>query len=326
MENLGISEENMGPGQVITVFPMGGLGNQLFQYGIGLANATRLGTNLIADNRFISADLKRRFELDSFQSDIATLPSENKTKPLGRFSNLVSGSLGRSWATRDDTCIEADNLFRAEYLEIVDGQRLHGYFQSWKYLISIDQPLRSQLREIRKPSSWYFETESKLKALGKWTGIHVRRGDYLNLQHMGVLGPTYYEKSLDLLRTMSRDYPVVVFAESKEDSALFSESNLKEVGVPILAPPESRPIESLNLLSQATNLVIANSSFSWWAAWLAGKRAETVIAPTPWLDSYRFRSRDLLHPSWIRVSRESETEFLRFTEQVGVNPGKLPAI
>ena len=292
----------------ITFFPAGGLGNQLFQYGVGLANSQRLGVPLHADLRYLTRNAKRSYELDSFSNSIQILQGEEpspRTLPKFRLNRKDS---------RASLIREKDHLFDPDLLNVEDESQLLGYFQSWKYLLSVEATVRAQLHQPIMKSEWFKRTQSLLRGLTDWSALHFRADDYRDIKELGVLAPEYYERSLRLIKTHSdRLGRVVIFCQHESDGIrLAQELSLQS---PLVLPeqPDSRPLEALLLMSEAPNLVLANSSLSWWSGWLRPERSGLTVAPTPWFRSYAFNSRDLICPNWIQVSQETPQEFGRKT-------------
>ena len=293
---------------MITVEPVGGLGNQLFSYGLGLANARRLDVDLAIDLSRFRHYKWRDYELDTFESSIAQTN-------FGSFTSRAEGSIAslvlRIPIFRPDALrvgklqVEVENRFEPKHLQLADGDRLRGYFQSWKYLEGVAAELRGQVTSIRNPGEWFLLKRRELDELGPWIGLHWRMGDYRFLDGMGVVGEQYYSRALGLLRRMSIDLPIVVFSDSPEiarQSPLWGEHS--EVYF-VESPPESKPIETIILLSGAHHLITGNSTLSWWAGWLEDNSPErTVIYPRPWLDLPQWNDRDLAVPGWIGLSRE----------------------
>ena len=292
----------------ITFFPAGGLGNQLFQYGVGLANSQRLGVPLKADLRYLSRNTKRKFELDSFPNSIE-VSQEEKRSPL----RLPEFGLHRK-DSRVPIIREKDHLFDPDLLNVEDGSQLLGYFQSWKYLLSVEATVRAQLDQPLMKSEWFKRTQFLLRGLTDWTALHFRADDYRDIKEIGVLASDYYKRSLRLIKTHSDDLGrVVIFCQHESDGIWLARELSLQRPLVLSEQPDSRPLEVLLLMSEAPNLVLANSSLSWWSGWLRPERIGLTVAPCPWFKSYAFNSRDLIYPTWIQVSEETPQQFGRKT-------------
>lgn len=290
-------------GPVIVVEPIGGLGNQLFVYGLGLAVSRRLGVPLVADTTRIEHDRKRRFELSTFRNSLVDIEANtpvptgpvfhlqrllrSRMEPLGRYGNFH---------------YETHQGFDPRFLRVPDGSRLRGYFQSWRYLETVVDELRSQLRDVHSPSVWYEETRKDLSSMGSWVGVHVRLGDYKNWPGMQV-EEIYYQRALELLADLGVTQKLVIFSDEPQLArAMPIWAQFREVTF-VSDNPDAKPVETMLLLSLASHLVIANSTFSWWSAWLGSTEGRRVIFPRPWGDN-SFENRDLVPPDWIGIGRD----------------------
>lgn len=289
---------------MIVIEPLGGLGNQLFVYGAGLAVSRRLGVPLVADLGKIQHDKKRKFELSSFRNsleEIGFFPAPSG--PAFHWHRSVASKIGNSGRFRDFH-YETNPGFDARFLDVSDGSRLRGYFQSWRYVESVSRELRGELQDVRNPSKWFFKQTADLRSLGDWVGVHVRRGDYKNWPDMPV-AEIYYERALGLLSDLGAAHPVVVFSDEIELARKFSIWRRFSNVLFVDNHPSAKPIEMMLLMSMASHLVIANSTFSWWSAWLGKKERRRVIYPLPWGDT-PFVNQDLVPADWIGLGRLPE--------------------
>lgn len=285
---------------LILIEPIGGLGNQLFVYAVGLANAERLGTPLVADLTKISKDTVRGYELNTFASSVIT----KKVKPAPSMKSLFfklhkASLLGKNGRYRN-LHYEQHSGFDQRFLEIPDGARLRGYFQSWKYPLSVLERLRTEMWSVVRPSELFQAHCRELLAEEEWVAVHLRFGDYKGLEHMN-LASSYYGESLRLLEAYKKQLKVVVFSDeptlARKLPAWNGLHNLTFLG----PDPQIKPIEHLLLMSLAPKIVIANSTFSWWAAYLADSPGKKVMFPRPWSSKHDDVA-DFIPPGWFGVS------------------------
>jgi hypothetical protein len=296
----------------ITIRPLGGLGNQLFVYAAGSTVANKLETELIVDLASMASSPGRKYELDSFGSQISqvtntfdSIQPSNSKKLLQRLTNAFGGR-----HVAPTTIKDRGFWFDPRILSAPNGSTLEGYLQSWKYFHADSARLREEIWALSQPTEWFGEWSRKLRSEQPWVGIHVRRGDYLNIPGMGISTNYYYERAINLITQLHGEKSVIVFSDDPELAArLPSIAGLENVEF-IVPPSESGPIESLLLMSLASHLIMANSSFSWWAAWLGDSEVRTVIYPRPWIDFRFINDRDLPLPNWIGLGRESPNEAL----------------
>ena len=280
----------------ITVELIGGLGNQLFQYATGLAQAERLGCPLDLDITYFQVSDKRTLALESFHhcGRSLTFTQKRRGRLTARLQNRT-GSILR----------EASFAYDPRVAAIGVGTRLEGYFQSWRYFSEIADPLRGQIRNLRSPSIWYKEKLAELSDEA-WVGVHIRRGDYATAQYRDKFGPVsleYIARGLKFLSAIGGPMKSVIFTDDPIDVRReLRASGMEALADEIIEPPaDSEPLESLLLLSQAAHLVLSNSSFSWWAAYLGDRPERLVVAPRPWFVGLDHDTRDLLLPDWLTL-------------------------
>lgn len=288
----------------ITIEPLGGLGNQLFVYATGRALALDTGAQLHADLRnFVGYEL-RVYELNSFNNRIDhTYVDEsyvaNKVRRASR--HLQSRLPSRIPCTR--TFREVSWTFDPRVLNLRDGVRLIGYFQSPKYFERHATAIRAEVSSIREPSTWFQRKSDELETGGAFIGVHIRRGDYAVLPNMGLLGLDYYSNALNLLFDLVGSLPVLVFSDEPRAAQTLLGMELKDKITYVDSPADSSPIETLALMSKSHHLIMANSTFSWWSAWLGDRQDRRVICPRPWLKDPTHVDKDLLLPTWISLGR-----------------------
>lgn len=292
----------------ITFRPLGGLGNQLFTYAAGRSLADKLQTTLHADIVKLGDQKKRSFQLQSFGSRIDEV---SRSAALDeRATSLASRLLPRVPHARprkndhQTVITERGFWFDPRITGAPDGVTIDGYLQSWKYFETSSTSLRTEIASVSSPSSWYLSNAKSLTNLGDWIGIHVRRGDYLEVERMGLTSDSYYERAVSLLRAISSCRSYVVFSDSPDLAKQIAPLRRLRNCLYLETPKQSPPIETLNLMAQSSHLIISNSSFSWWAAWLGETAHRRVIYPNPWIDFRFINTRDLFMPNWIGLGRD----------------------
>ena len=278
----------------ITGILKGGLGNQLFIYGAARALAHSLRTSTRVDASWFYGQVKRDCEMDSFDHDALVVHKESVVHQ--RLSHLRRRLLGNVYS-------EESFSYAPSFWELPVGTVLSGYFQSYRYLEPIALTLRQQVRRVRNPTNWFLHTSDHLSDLGHWISIHVRRGDYLDPEIHKVHGTvtrSYYLEALEFCRDRIGDLPVVVFSDDVELAQTEFEGQDREFTY-LRFPPSARPIESLVLMSEAHASIIANSSFSWWGAWLSDYSGKCVVAPKRWFNNDSVCTADLIPAHWAQM-------------------------
>jgi len=287
----------------------GGLGNQMFQYTAGLFLAQEHQCGLILDTTSLGVGgTNHGVSLKNFKLRPDVLFRSEKKSTVTKFIKRVDNSLSNR------SKIYSRNHFGGIYrsnevgydkdLSSVEvGSKLRGYFQSYAYAKDLRTELQKNF-ELEIESAWYhnFAEEAKKR---KPMMLHIRRGDYVNLKDdFGILAKEYYENAALQLQADDPDSEVWIFSDSPEAAAkLLNNSRIRNWEV-IQPPSESTPNETLKLLSFAEKLIIANSTFSWWGAYLNSNQAQ-ICAPTKWFKN-RQDPLHLLPEQWIRIQSHWE--------------------
>lgn len=267
----------------VTVHLVGGLGNQLFQYSAGLSLATRLNKRL-----YIDCSAFRQYKLHSFALDSMDLQLNIESYRRMLFRKVRSSKHLRSLSTtaRERASIEIiRDGYRKEAIKpgSQQGFFLEGYFQSSRYFSDISGILRKSIRPgcLSRTSSQY----QKLIESCNSVSVHIRRGDYVtdanaNLTH-GVAALSYYRKALELIQSKV-SCPVFYFFSDDLDWVRknFSSLDLNAVYCDFNGPEDG--FQDMYLMSRCKHNILANSSFSWWGAWLNEHEDAVKICPKRW--------------------------------------------
>ncbi len=283
----------------------GGLGNQLFQYAAGKALAEHHGVELKLDMSFFDNDPLRVYELENFNisAEIASKKELNDLFPEDRSAVL-------RWAktlVREVIPYYRRNVYREPYFHFDDNffkaQKnvyLSGYWQSDKYFSNIATAIIKAFQIVSLPDAKNAELLKKIQNANS-VSIHVRRGDYVNNPNVsrihGLCSLDYYMDSIKLIFEKILSPQFFIFSDDIE----WARSNLT---IPLPATfvdinKEEKAYEDFRLMSHCKHHVIANSSFSWWCAWLSQNRDKIVIAPKKWFNTDKRDTKDLFPESWI---------------------------
>jgi hypothetical protein len=269
----------------------GGLGNQLFQYAAGHALARRLGVPLQLDRSALEVrsgfpnETPRSYALDAFELEVASADRSTIDALSPQRHGLISSVLTRiGFGTRPHVLAEQGKDFDPRSLKVKAPVLLIGHWQNERYFASVAQELRDRLLVPRHAPS---ERNRALAAQCKETitaSIHVRRGDYVHnskaTAYHGVLPTEYFQAAANEL---IQDHGVQHFMLFSDDPE-WVKDNL-QLPCPSTMVDHNTGDEShwdLWLMKQCAHNIIANSSFSWWGAWLGDPQGRTVIAPRNW--------------------------------------------
>jgi len=286
------------------VHPLGGIGNQLFIYAAGRALSERHNAPLFIDDSWFHNRVDRQFGIPDFNHAGSVVSGHWKPSIVGQIplAPRILRVTGRNLQV-GRTYRETNFSFDPRVLDLLPGHRLEGYFQSPKYFDEIGEKIRQEVRDLRSPSEWLQEQQLHLRNNGPWLAIHIRRGDYLlptTRDFHGVLQLPYYARALRIMDDVLGSLPIRVFTDDPPEAQWLMNSLEREFEV-ISPPPESVPLESIVLMAGSAGIICANSSFSWWGAWLGDQVERPVICPRPWFNSRHVDYRDLLESEWISV-------------------------
>lgn len=251
----------------------GGLGNQMFQYAYGRAEELR-GKNVFYDLSFYyggksSGEIQREYKLDVFNIKPAGTFVKNKVlliSIINKIRNLLGG----------------------------------GYFQSEKYFSSVSYFIKKEFTLKEKIGARAEDVLNKILGLES-VSIHIRRGDYVTDQktnaYHGVCGKDYYDSAIKLIK---QKHPASRFFIFSDDIA-WAKENFAGTEFHFVSAPDIKDYEELILMSKCKHNIIANSSFSWWGAWLNANPEKLVVAPKKWFNKEPEKGKDIVPENWLKV-------------------------
>lgn len=269
----------------------GGLGNQLFQYATArsLCIQHKIPFLLLNPESYRNESLGRRFSLGHLQVKGTVLQNDFLKKlfrPRTKL-NRVFCKLGLIKSMDEQGFVLQKPLLPAGLFVTVKG-----YWQSEWYFNSIRQELIQELRPRHLPvlPEWMQQENT--------VAVHVRRTDYLSEPRYGFIGEKYYLDAFAKVRSAIGDPRFIVFSDDME----WCKQHFAGPGIHFCEEPAwQQDFEQLYLISRCTHQVIANSSFSWWGAWLNTNPGKLVIRPAE-----PFIEKSLLYEShypdnWIAI-------------------------
>jgi hypothetical protein len=280
----------------------GGLGNQMFQYASARALSIKYGSPLKLDlTWFDKQHLHNGYELNKFNIK-AEIASIDDIKLFGgNANNLIKAFKNRLGIHNSRYILEPNYHYYVGFESLSPPVYLHGYWQSYKYFDQYMEKIRSELTpvlELSKESQLIAQDLADVNSVS----IHIRRGDYvsdkkINAVH-GVLDLTYYFKAINFLVEKLKYPHFYIFSD---DPLWVKENlNLKFPTSYISHNIGERSFEDMQLMRLCKHNIIANSSFSWWGAWLNEDDKKTVIAPANWFKNSK-PTTDLLPANWITI-------------------------
>ena len=291
---------------MIIVKIMGGLGNQMFQYAAGRRLAAFHNALLRLDiSDFVDYNL-HNYGLSAFniKESIAT-PAEIqflKEPESSSFKKKLKKLLRQPSKLGITHIREKQYHFGPEILTMHDSVYLDGYWQSEKYFGDIADIIRNEFTVTLPQSDKNMELAQQITSCES-VSLHVRRGDYVTDEKTNTIHGTcdlaYYEHCIERLTKKIPAPHFFIFSDDPE----WTEKNLKMTHPATFVSHNGseKNYEDLRLMSQCRHHIIANSSFSWWGAWLGQHRNAIVYAPKRWFNSPSFNTQDLLPDAWTRI-------------------------
>ncbi len=286
----------------------GGLGNQMFQYAFGRALAMRRHEQLFLDASIFGnepkIDTKRHYSLGAYNIQ-AQIANPVVTRHFKTRASIFMRKIKRRLLRLNDFSYHPSLAHsNAIYLE--------GFWNNEKYFRHITDTIKHEFTlknklgyDAEKIATEIVKTKSS--GVKKTVSIHVRRGDfisnpYASEQH-NILTMDYYHKALAYLtsKISKENLKIYIFSDEipwvKENLILvgYDIAYISYTTVPI------QDYEELHIMSLCDHNIIANSSFSWWGAWLNRNSEKIVIAPEKWIRNPYINTKDVCPPAWIRI-------------------------
>jgi Glycosyl transferase family 11 len=280
---------------------MGGLGNQLFQYAAARALSVKRDIPFRIDFDDPYKFVKRELCLSAFNLEVqqATWWDLQRCKPKRRIEKRLWMLVGK-----DPSCRlyreQGDYSFDPGFFSCRDGAYLSGFWQTEKYFLDIEDIIRSDFEFIIPASE---QNDEWLKKINFCTSVsvHVRRGDVISVAKTnkiyGTITPEFYEKAMNDMAASFKDCVFFFFSDDIEWVKQHIKTTYPSYYVD--ANDDAHNYEDLRLMSSCRHHIIANSSFSWWGAWLNPDKQKKVIGPAKWMSTRNISDTDHIPESWI---------------------------
>jgi len=305
----------------------GELGNQLFQLIAGLVIVKNTESKL--ELEFSSLSSNRLQPYSFYDTKIMTV-SENGKNNYSLYYRFIANYVKKLLLKLLEVtkCRELfvslgimENTFNEQFAHVFDNRILivknksviNGYFQSFKYvkLCESNYPVR-QMLDLKTQSADFNNLKHEL---GKYpfVAIHIRRGNehdpfsILNSEFHGLLPVDYYDNAYNLLSKLIQieNYKIIVFTDNKSASEMFVKNFGFLVDRIISSDDLQSQQETMHLIAKSQHLIGANSSFSWWAAYLGDSQKKFTIFPKPWYKKSGETDQEILWPNWLVCGFES---------------------
>jgi hypothetical protein len=289
-----------------------GLGNQMFQYAAGKSLARHLQSELLLDITWFKqsdrAQTPRSFELMVYPIK-DKIAKEDVIDQLIRPSshgifNRIKHKINRSRPIHNQwSFIEPHFHFYSDFFKAKSPVHIEGYWQSEKYFQSISEEIRTlfslEIPENDPSKKWVDLIHSQAQPVS----IHVRRGDMVKNPEVakihGSCNLDYYQRAMSYVENKIKQPRYFVFSD---DIDWCKEHLNSKFPIEFVSGNEGdRSYWDIQLMRHCKHNIIANSSFSWWGAWLNKTPNKIVLAPINWFNHTDSDTKDLIPNNWIRI-------------------------
>lgn len=294
---------------MIVVKLMGGLGNQMFQYATGRALSIECGTQLYLDtsgyDSMAAGDTPRNYELDVYNIAAKVADERIKAKIVSDPAKygINDKILRRLGVGKIFVLGEQGSGYNHSVLEAPNNTCLVGWWQTEKYFQDIRDRLLLEFEPVTAPTG---KNKTLLKTINETNAvsIHVRRGDYAQNQatntYHGLAPLEYYSQAIKLIEKMVESPHFFVFSDDLDWCK--SELPLPKNTTYVEGNAGTKAFEDIRLMKHCKHNIIANSSFSWWGAWLNQNPEKIVVAPKVWFqDAAANTATDIVPFEWERI-------------------------
>lgn len=288
---------------MIIVKIKGGLGNQMFQYAFGRALSMDRNEELFLDishfNNQAEREAKRDFLLSNFNIRAQILPEGGSIKYTTGIRALFKKIKNK--IKKVDAYKFYPVLLRSKSVFY------EGHWINQKYFMHHQDSIRNDFLLKNPLSNAAEEISSLIGTCGQRNevsvSLHIRRGDFVTNPYSafnGVLGIPYYQEAVNVMNERCREFSLHLFIFS--DDIDWAKENLQfRETTTFVSKKEIYDYEEMSLMSKCSNHIIANSTFSWWGAWLNPNKNKIVVSTKQWLKDKTTKELDLVSSEWITI-------------------------
>lgn len=287
----------------------GGLGNQLFQYAAGYALARRMNTELIIDTSFFPSQTLRGYRLNKLKIENVKVLDSAQTPMVALLNNRYINKAFRKMHRTITPCgkefvyLLENKLGIEEELFSLSRKNIYldGYYQSEQYFSEYRKEILCQFVQKYELETEYLKKECEVKNVNS-IAVHVRRGDFLKAQNDSnprhyLLGKKYYEKAIKYIRNGVKEPIFFWFSDDinwvKDNFGVQTDFRF------ISLKTKNSDIDEMMLMRNCKHIIAANSTFSWWSAWLNENKEAIKIVPEK-----AYGIPEMIPEDWIKISTE----------------------
>jgi len=289
------------------------MGNQMFQYAMGRSLALKHNVELKLDISAFDSYKLHPYRLNNFNI-VENIATENEVKQFTRWKIEVRDNFKKYYNVLDRTANliypyykwkyvkERDYTFDPNILTIKDNAYLDGYWGSEKYFKEIEPAIKREFTVKGEPNSSNARIAEEIQNTES-VSIHFRRGDYVtdpitNKIH-GTCSPDYYKKAVDDICKYTSAPHFFIFSNDPE--WVKNNFSIQYPVTLVTVNSSDKPQWDLYLMSLCKHHIIANSTFSWWGAWLSTNTDKRIYTPKRWYNVDYINQKDTFPDSWIKI-------------------------
>ncbi|MHB8261610.1 MAG: alpha-1,2-fucosyltransferase [Bacteroidia bacterium] len=290
----------------------GGLGNQLFQYAIAKKLALKLNTELVLDLSVFETQTLRKYSLAPFNFNQRFITKSERilfglvqAKGIEKLYYKVSRKILQPIVIHEKQFNFDEDVFK----NAKRNTYLTGYWQTEKYFFDIRKELLADFTINKQLENKNLEFAKRIEAVNS-VSLHIRRGDYVSNTDIkdfhGACGLDYYTKAVEFISKHIKNPLLFIFSD---DMPWVKENLITTLDTYYIDNNNADTnYEDLRLMSMCKHNIIANSSFSWWGAWLNSNADKIVIAPSRWFNpesrwykQNKINTVDIIPENWIKI-------------------------
>lgn len=285
---------------MIIVNILGGIGNQMFQYALYRRLSLTNNDLFINKKDFEEYNLHNGYQLEDIFNVSPRCAGYEQIYKLKREPSL-KGKLIKKFLGEKKTYIEIEELTFDNNILNQQNAYLFGYWQSEKYFKDIEKVIREDFKFKNELGEENLKIVEEMKKVNS-VSIHIRRGDYLkpeiNKLYGGICEINYYKRAITHIENNVSNPYYFVFSNDIE----WCKENLQLERVNFIDCNNGRDsYKDMQLMSKCKHNIIANSSFSWWGAWLNENKDKLVISPSRWINGIKSDIDDIIPATWIKL-------------------------
>jgi len=298
----------------IVVKLMDGLGNQLFQYALGRRLAAGLGVELVLDPAWYTEGRRpaqpRPLALSQFAIRARLATGEDfrrfwirPTLPGRIWWRVEQALLPLRWRklVEQDPAelLRRGRMFDPRVLRVRPGAYLAGWWVSARYFEGMESELREELRLVSPLEGAAADWAARLNGSAS-VAVHVRRGDYHRHPEIGLLDAAYYARAVEQLEARYGRLEYFLFSDDLDEAMDLLQPVIPGLQIVALEIGGS-PAVDLSVMAKCRHFITANSTFSWWGAWLGSHPEKSVLVPHYWYAGARVAPPDVYPEAWLRI-------------------------